>query len=236
MKLSEIKKIYRVHELDDQYLVYNKEFGSSIYSNYKYLCNLEKNGGKFKIVGSGIWFDEIKSLQNAINSYVDSLPFNCEFYNPQYRKGYFESAVVHEYLRERCFKYLNSYFGFEYYNYKPENIYGGFSNEINISFHGLDYYSDKISETVEINLEISDFKWISVKVKREASEIIKGIDQLLKPLLLTDGIQNVQQSDKFNLAEFTATMNIFDPNSMNKYSKEYKAKLKEKLQQMIEAL
>lgn len=236
MKLSEIKKIYRVHELDGQYLVYNKEFSSSIYSNYKYLCNLEKNGGKFKIVGSGIWFDEIESLQNAINCYVDSLPFNCEFYNPIYREGYFESAVVNDYLRKRGFKHSNHYFGFDYYVYKPENIYGGFSNEINISFHGLDYYSDKISETVEINLEISDFKWISVKVKREASEIIKGIDQLLKPLLLTDGIQNVQQSDKFNLTEFTATINNLDPNSFNKYSKEYKAELKEKLQQMIEAL
>lgn len=236
MKLEDLKKEFRVVTLDGKYYVYNKEFGSSDYSNYKYLCNLDKSGNKFKIVGTDQYYSNVEDLKTAIQNYVDSLPFNCEFYNPQYREGYFESAVVNDYLRKQGFKSDGNHWGgIEGFCLELKNIYGGKSNKIQITISGLDYINE-ISETVDISLWTSSYSWISQTVKRDAVEIIKAINSIVKPLLLTDGINNVNESDKYNVEKFTASINEFDLGSLTKYSKEYKHELKEKLQQILETL
>jgi type I restriction enzyme M protein len=108
-----------------------------------------------------------------------------------------------------------------------------------------DFFSKNISfeEIVANNYDLSVNTYVSVEDTSEVINIIelnkkikeittnsevlrKAIDSIVKPLLLTDGINNVNESDKYNVEKFTASINEFDLGSLTKYSKEYKHELK----------
>lgn len=230
MKLSDLKKEFRIHEFEGTYLVYDPNPGSSQRSVYKYLCSVTKIKSKFKINGTEELYDDIDDLKIGIINFIASLPYGSEYYCPMYRKGYFESAIVGDYLMDKGFKSSSCFNRFETWKHEMANVYGGKSNPVYLTFVGLDYFGE-ISEEVNISLELSDSSWISQKCKREVGEIIKTIDAILKPLFIGNSINNFNKSKEFNFENFLGdlkTAKMFEIET-----KEYKEQLKANLKELL---
>jgi hypothetical protein len=236
-ELNEHYKIYGKYDDEYPYLVYDKREGSSKRSVRKYLCCLKKKNNRFAIVGTEKYFSKIEDIKKAINNYVKSLEFDSEYYNPSYRKGYFEEMVIVDFLYERGFKSSHG-FGGNSMNFEltEKNIYGGNTDKISITIRGLNCMGDNIPEMVNIILWTGNYSWIEDSAIREPKEIIKKLNSILKPLFLTEGVRNVNHSENYSIEQFNATLNELDSTGFNKYTKEYKEELKSKLTTILEKL
>lgn len=196
--IKELKKYYTVFKHGkDTFLIHELKTGNSRMV-YKYLCTVTNNKGywtvpNFKSTG------KLDVLKNNIETYVDSLEYDSEYYYPRYREGVFEEHIIHDYLDSIGFKYGNNYSDFETYDLKQKNIYGK-ESDVSLTFSGLNAFN-KVSECVEISYSIAWGSWVSVKVKRNVEDIKKGIDSILKPLFLSDAATGIINDDKLESNE-----------------------------------
>ena len=196
--IKELKKHYGVFKNGkDTFLIHELKTGNSRMV-HKYLCTVTNNKGywtvpNFKSTG------KLDILKNNIETYVDSLEYDSEYYYPRYREGVFEEHIIHDYLSSIGFKYGTGYSDIETYELNQKNIYGK-ESDISLTFSGLDTFN-KISEYVEISYSIAFGSWVSVKVKRNVEDIKKGIDSILKPLFLSDAATGFINGDKLGTNE-----------------------------------
>lgn len=196
--IKELKKHYTVFkDGKDTFLIHELKTGNSRMV-HKYLCTVTNNKGywtvpNFKSTG------KLDVLKNNIETYVDSLEYDSEYYYPRYREGIFEEHIIHDYLDSIGFKYGKNYSDIETYDLKQKNIYGKESN-VSLTFSGLNSFN-KVSEYVEISYSIAWGSWVSVKVKRNVEDIKKGIDSILKPLFLSDAATGIINDDKLESNE-----------------------------------
>lgn len=196
--IKELKKHYKVFKHGkDTFLIHELKTGNSRMV-HKYLCTITNNKGywtapNFKSTG------KLDVLKNNIETYVDSLEYDSEYYYPRYREGIFEELIIHDYLSSIGFKYGTGYSDIETYELNQKNIYGK-DSDISLTFYGLDT-CNKISEYVEISYLIAFGSWVSVKVKRNVEDIKKGIDSILKPLFLSDAATGIINDDKLESNE-----------------------------------
>lgn len=186
-----------------KYMIHEKEPGNSRMV-HKYLCLINKKGGSFYVDGFKPT-TQIDVLESQIREYVKNLPYDSEYYFPLYREGMFEEFIILDYLYSLGFK-RGSYGMGRYFELKDKNIYGFKSSNFSISFSGLDTWDNSgkdkkgnitfnIPKTITIYLHTGSYSWIEVKVKRNVEDIKKGIDSLLKPLYLTDGVDNIKRAE-----------------------------------------
>jgi hypothetical protein len=93
------------------------------------------------------------------------------------------------------------------------------------------------SNKVNIVLHLNNWTYVSIETNRNAEEIVKGIDKLLKPLLVSEGVNLVTHSEK--LANVSDVMNITltqISQDGQMLSQEYKDTLKAKLLELAETL
>jgi len=226
-------KTYYIHHLTEQ--------GSRFCD--KFLCLIQKKGVNFYVEGfkpTG----KLDVLEQQINDKVKSYPYDSEYYYPNLRKGIFEELIIHDYLRSIGFKsnyYANSN---EAYELQDKNIYGYTSQDIQLSLWGLDpwtykalYHNDeRLPETVRIVLHTGWCSWIQIEVKREVEEIKKGIDSMLKPLLVSDSIYNINKAQELkNAGNVDYTIKALT-GSLQLASADYKNKLKEELTKVLATL
>lgn len=234
MTLAEIEKEYNVTKFEKYYSISSKEPIGRL-TPHKYLCGLIKNGSNFKIKNcpTNKTYSDINLLKLGIDKFISELKYDSEFYNIGFRKGVFEELVVHNYLKERGFK-SKKYSTDNSYILENKNIYGGTLEVISLTIDGLSPY--ELKDEIKIQLWLSDSSWMESKCNNNVDEIIENINSIIKPLLLTEGINFINNSDKFNFDSFDATVNQYIAKSMSIESLDYKAKLKEKLQLMIDKL
>lgn len=202
---------------------------------HKYLCMIGKKGGKFYVQGMEPTSD-IKILEENIQTYVSSLPYDSEYYNPLYKKGIFEERIIYDYMVSIGFKYEKD----DLFLLNNKNIYNYVSHDIALTLSGYSAWGTrssnfKLTKDVSISLWTGNYSWIEIKVPREVEAIKKGIDTLLKPLLLTDSVSCLTLSEKLkNVSNLDMTMNRLVGFSLQNIP--YRETLKNKLQEVIAKL
>lgn len=224
MTLQQIKDVFDLHSYGRRHDLYCKK-EPGVYLNQKYLCSIERNSfGQYSIIDQNDYHDDLDTLEKAVYDYVESLPYNSEFYNPSYRKGVFEQMVVSNYLRSLGHK--DGYIVLK-------NVYG-FDHKIHIRTNVDDYEAQTI--VVKILDHISYARWVEASCERNADEIIKTIDGLLKPYLLG----NIWA--QLNVVQIMSTQNVdvkeveVDELGFEKLRQNYKQQLIQELETMLDAL
>ena len=198
MTVKELKKEYDyVVKFNNQYLIHSKGGKRSV---YKYLATVNKSGGSMFVTGYKPT-TKIKKLKEQVEDYVSSLPYDSEYYSPMFRKGYREEIIVHDYLESIKFSHL----GDGIYKLNTPSIYGYQATNVTISFSNLSCFG-KIKDNIEIRLSTGNFSWVTAKCKREVDDIIKTVDSLLKPLLVTESVSNVKISDEMVMSDVNLTL------------------------------
>jgi hypothetical protein len=247
MTLKEIEEHFRIEkyrEGKNKFLVFSNIPGSCNRMVYKYLCLIQRHGQKFFVNGFEPTND-IDVLKSQIEQYVASLKYDSGYFNPHFIKGLTEELIIHDYLSEIGFenpRYSNG----DVYRPSGKNIYGYISNDITISFFGLDRFdgyrynkdnSDDPMKEVTISLSTGQFSWISVKTKREVESIKEGIDSLLKPLLVTESVNSFSMSEKLENA--TMDMDILLEkltDSLDGSTEDFKSTLKSRLLEIADKM
>jgi hypothetical protein len=245
MTLKQINNHYKLEnyrENKNQFLVFSNIPGSCNRMVYKYFCLITREGAKFFVEGFEPT-DKINVLKSQIEQYVASLKYDSGYFNPHFIPGLTEELIIYDYMHEIGFE-RPRYTTNDVYVPSNKNIYGYKSNDITISFNGLNKWenrfsglpkSDDLPKEVSINLWTGPYSWISVKTKREVDAIKEGIDSLLKPLLVTDSVNSFSMSEKLENA--TMDMDILLKklsDSLDTSTEDFKSTLKSRLLEIAE--
>lgn len=208
--------------------------------NYKYLCNIYKKGKSFFVKGykpTG----KYEVLKQQVEEYVKSLPYNSEYYYPDYRAGLFEELIIGDYLTSLGFVSEKGHYKSIYYILKQKTIYNSSGNKLALCISGLEppLNDEKLSETISIKLYLGDYSWVAATVKRNIDEIKKGIDNILKPYFVHSSVRDFQLTEKL---ENTDNIDILlhaigtKNKTLGITSIEYKQKLKESLLELADKI
>lgn len=231
-----IKVNFKLTKFQNRTLVFEANKGS--YLPHKFLCEIHRTrGGKFFFKDNEP-IDKIEVLEKQIRDHVESLPFNSEYYNPMLRPDLFVCLCVTEFLRKLGFKNENS----DFFTLEVKSIYGN-KNPFYLSIFGLEseYFAAKNGEweckllpEVKISLSTGEYSFLTVICNRDVDEIIKAINNLLKPLFLSETLEFLKLTDNVKL--FDGTSEIKEINSKGETSEDIRKKLKQQLLEMAEKL
>jgi hypothetical protein len=242
MRVKDLKDNYECFERNGFFHLYDPNRGSGMRNVYKYLCSVKKVGPtKFRLRGGKKTTSSFEELQKMIDKKLKSYKYDSEYYDPNYRRGVFEEFIIHDYLYELGFDSVGSSFGYETYVLKRPSIYGHQATKADLTFKGLKTLGayvgkEKYPTEVQISLSTGESSWISTTVKRNVEDIKKGIDNLLKPLMITEGFENIKDSEKMDsFGDFEVMFKKFSIAAGFK-TKDAKAEIKKRLLEMAEKL
>jgi hypothetical protein len=241
MTLKEINNHFRIEKYRDnknQYLVFSNTPGSCNRMVYKYFCLITRNGTKFFVEGFETT-NKIDVLKSQIEQYVTSLKYDSGYFNPHFTPGVTEELIIYDYMREIGFE-IPQYANGDVYVPSKKNIYGYTSNDITITFNGLDKWENRsgdLSKEVTINLWTGPYSWVFVKTKREVESIKEGIDSLLKPLLITESANSFSMSEKLENATMDVDILLKKlTHSLDQSTADFKSILKSRLLEIAEKI
>ena len=204
------------------YHLHSKDSTSGNRMPHKYLCSLEKiTKNKFFILNTNIKVTK-KNVIDKVNEYIKSLPYDCEYYHPMYRKGLFEEFFVYDYLEGLGFKKNMN----DLWIYKS-NIYFAQTIKLFINFTENEFKISYIS---------SELSWVENKSKRNCEDIKKCIDSILSPLLISESIENIQLHNKLNSNIDLGNLKLNQIVNNELLDRSLKEELKEKLQSILNTL
>jgi hypothetical protein len=228
MTLKEIKKHYRLEkyiEDGNRFLVYSKNPGTGMRMVFKYFCLITRVGTKFFVDGYKPT-SNIDVLKNQIEDYVLNLKYDSEYFNPHFIEGTTEELIIHDYMNKLGFK--SDMYSDDLYKLSNENVYGYITTNISVSFSGLKAFDRK--DRVAIYVWISGTSFIKTEIIKTIESIKEGIDSLLKPLLISDSINNFNTAEKMENDTMDIDILLSKINqSLDMSSQDYKSKLKERL-------
>jgi hypothetical protein len=232
--LKELGNYYKYYSMDNgktQNLSTLEPIG--LYTPHKFLCHITKvKNGVYK-VGDFEPTNNIDVLVENQKEYTKSLKYNSEFYNPNYRKGYFEEMVVHEYLTNLGFKVHDN----DTYSYNFKDAYGKDVELATITISGLSdlaFGCKELNDTVTVIVHLNENSWMSVKdVKRNADTILETIQGIIKPLFISTSFESLKIAEK--LENVAIVMNI-NSGFLNVETEPYKEKLIKQLEDMLKVL
>lgn len=204
MTLKELKEDYNVYKHDGHIQLWSKtEHGMRMCMKYIWHIKKSDKPGHYFVEGFKPT-SKLQELKNQIEQHVAGLSYDAEYFIPTYRPGLTEELIIHDYMDSIGL----SKNGFDSaYTLNKKNIYGYRSTDIQMTFWGLEagFGDSGNAEEVSINLWTSGWSWVSVKCKRNVEDIKKGIDSILKPLLITESVSLLDMSEKL---ETTGDVNL----------------------------
>lgn len=246
MTLKELRNNPRIEVTkfrnDGKWLVFSKT-EPGIRAVQKYLCSIGRHNGAYFFVDGmkprNLTRDIIQ-LEKDIKTYVASLPYDSEYYNPMYRKGIFEEHIIYDYMTSLGFKHADD----DLFVLDKKNIYNYVSHEIKMSLSGYSCWGRKWSseglgeptEDVKVILWTGDYSWTEVVVKRNVEDVKKAIDTTLKPLLVTDSVDNFTLAEKLLKSPEGIDITMNKMMGMGMKSESYREELKGKLKKVLAEL
>ena len=238
MTVKEIKQEYEVLKRDGRIQIHAKEPNekTGMYSRLPYLCTIIKKGASFRVDSPNTKFTtKLSKLKEQIEEHVNSLNYPSGLYDPTYRKGFFEEMVIRDYLDSLGFKSTDYIDDTLYFKYNKKSVYGYNTTNIEIRLSGLDMFSFEKSESINIRLFTSECGWMSIKSAKDVDSIKATIDSLLKPLFLSEGVNNINTSEEMEFYEGVDIIKTITKD-LNISSESYKKELKEKLLEIVDKL
>jgi hypothetical protein len=203
MTVKELKEEFdNVIKFDNKYHIYI-EGGKR--SPYKFLASVNKKDKSFYVDGFKPT-TKLDTLKLQIKQFEESLPYDSEYYNPMFRPGVTEELIILDYLDSIGFSFEDSGRNITYFKYNKKSIYNHVLTNIKLSIIDLDTFNE-IKENVKINLHLGDGSWISSTCKRTVEDMIKSIDGILKPLLVTEAVSHIQTYDKMKNSDIDIVIN-----------------------------
>lgn len=248
MTLEQIKEHYNVvtHDRGKTLLLEDKH-EKGRYSVGKFIVALERvKTGVYKVKASRACGESISTarwsvLKQLIDDHVSRYDFDSEFYNPNYREGYFDEIAVHDYLTEHLeFKHVDTQWGIIGYEKNFPGAYEtpGFSMLLNISgldIDGTGFLEKKKTNEATIAYMPKGSSWVEVKCKRDAREICLTIDGLLRPILLMGAFTQLSYIDRLSNHDISPI--LCKPNGiLNTTTEPIKKKLIEQLEETLKTL
>lgn len=228
MTIKELKKDFHIHKDNGKY-IFMKEGGKR--SAYKYVATVIKKGRSMYVEGYEPT-TKVDVLKEQIKDFVSSLKYDSEYYNPMFSDGLKEKLIVHDYLDDIGFvSSSNCRHGLSYCLKRP-SIYGYQTTSAILYISGLDVFN--LADEVNIQLATGDYSWISANCKRNEDDIIKTIDSLLKPLMLTEANANINTAKDMKYESVDIMLNKL--NGLNIEKKDMKSYLKDELQKIVDTL
>lgn len=96
--LANLDGRYKVIPVYDGYNLYDTTRKSQMMHGGAFVANIQINPKNGNYYWRDMVFTDVNVMSKAIDEYVDTLPFNCEFYDPTYRKNIFVELCCGEYL------------------------------------------------------------------------------------------------------------------------------------------
>jgi hypothetical protein len=229
------KRNLKLTKFQNRTLVFEVSKGS--YLVHKFLCEIHKDKNHFFVEGNEPT-NKIEVLEKQIRDHVEALPFNSEYYNPMLRPDLFVSLCVSEFLRKLGFK--NEDVGL--FILEVKSIYGN-RNSFHLSIFGLetdDFKAEngewecKLAQEVKISLAVGGYSFLTVTCERNVYEITKALNNLLKPLFISETLEFLKLTD--NVKSFDGTSVISEINSKGEKTEDIRKRLKEQLLEMAEKL
>jgi hypothetical protein len=228
MTIKDLKKHFNIgtEKFNGGYMLFALETGNSRMV-HKYLCMVYKNEKSFYVEGykpTG----KIEKLKEQVKDYVSKLPYDSEYYMPRWRPELFVEFIILDYIWSLGFQRLDG----NCFKLASKNIYGYVSNPIIIWISGL----QEMREDVEVCLGTGRFSWVSSTCKREPEAIKQALTNILKPLMTTDSVINLQNAEKLGtVSDIDLSINKITGN-LNKVSVDYKQELKKRLLEIAESI
>jgi len=212
----------------DVYLLYDLDKNGNL-TSFKYVGEVFSDGKSFAVKGFPAAKTVTELMENLV-SYAAALPFDIEYYNPSYRKGYFEEAIIHRWMKDLGFESQG-----ENFNLSIKNAMSA-PTIISISIVGLDGF-EKLQEVCQVNLWIADYSWVTFECKRNAEELIATLSYAIN---LSGGIIAGNVLDILKKIEIAvAQIDIQKNTMMNNFSvitENYKNPTIEILEKLLENL
>lgn len=221
MTLKELKKHFRVYKWEDYYLLHSlTETGGRM--NHKYIGKVFKKGNSFFVEGYRPT-QFLHKLKLQLIDYKNSLPYDLEYYYPLYQEKSVLEMFIYDLLSKNNFKrqgYSDSF------KLDRGSIYGYNATNIEITF--------SIDEEVSINLWREQGSWINVKCSSDFTSIERAFESLLKPLLLSEGVENIKGAEKMKESKVNIVLKELQGLDVN--SQSINTVLKDKLLSLVQTL
>lgn len=223
LRLKDIKEKYEVYRWNEYYTLHRKEYQPGDTSVHPYLCKFIFKKDK-AILDNSVVCRNIEQFQNEVDSFISSLPYNSDNYNPKYRPGYFEELSFYD-----TFKDMKSGDGYNEDHYIE--ITNGFNN---VKLSSYPNY-DPEKKTVYINLEDFKFRYIN-DVDLEGA--IKFAKEHIYICALTSVLSSYDILKKIGPVEILneTKINTVNLRSLDINSVDFKNHLIELAQKMIDGL
>jgi hypothetical protein len=232
MTIKEIKNHYEIYRRDGSFRIHSKTEGGRMVR--KFLCVAHKKGNSFYVDGFKPT-TKIERFIEQVNEKIVQYKYDSEYYYPDYVEGVAETIFIHDYMTKLGFRIARygEGGGDDSYIFDRKNVFGGQTTDIHLSFLGLSRLGEK-SKMITICLSTGCFSYTSLTVGNNFDDLKDGIDSILKPLLLTEGIRNVDLVKDLEIKNANFINNI--SNNLNIYSEDYRNQLKDELLKIIELL
>lgn len=205
IRVKDIASYFKIDKYDKGKMImlyHPTEHGS--YFPAKYVGHLYKEKeGTYRVPDGKPTSNKVQLLMDIEDYQKRTFKFNSEFYNPNFRPGYFVEIVVHDWLCNNGFKSDGQYDDTMFYVLRRENVFGLKRSRVRLSIYDLntfthEYKKKELPTKVKINLSTSseDDSWISTDCDRTPEEIIDTIQSMLKPLYMGNSSADLIEADK----------------------------------------
>lgn len=232
MTIKEIKNHFYVNKRDGSFRIHSKTQGGRMV--HKFLCVAYKKGHSFYVDGYKPT-TKIEKFVKQVNEKVLTYKYDSEYYYPDYVEGVVENLFIHDYVTKLGFRIprYNEGGGDNTYIFDRKNIYGGQTTRIHIYFFGQSRLGEK-SKTINICISTASYAYTSLEVDNNFDDLKNGIDSILKPLLISEGIKNIELVKDLEVTNLNFVSNLIV--DLEIYSNDYKKNLKNELLKLIEIL
>jgi len=221
MTLKELKKHFRVYKWEDYFLLHSlTESGGRM--NHKYLGKIYKKNDSF-FVQDYRPTTVLHKLKLQLLEYKNSLPYDLEYYYPLYREQSVIEMFIYDLLTKHNFKrqgYSDSF------KLDRGSIYDYNATSVEITF--------SVDKGVSFNFWTGQYSWVNTRCSLDFSDVEKTFESLLKPLLLSEGVQNIKSADTMKTSKVDIVLNELKGLDVN--SQNINATLKNKLLTLAQTL
>lgn len=206
--LSALETRYSTIKWKNGYNLYDDNRKAKYQNGGAFVAHIEIDNGKYLYQGQK--YNNVEDLTNAIESYIATLPFNPELYDPIYKKSYFMMLCCKDYLYQLGFTKVKDYsVDIETYEYKNP-LLNNTLFKLQIAFDGNGQTTGKVYQN------INDFKWIEISFKDLESAIGAINSMITQNVFITASesvrvlstINNMRISESINMVEVDSSLNI----------------------------
>lgn len=172
--ITALEDRYNIIRWEGDYLLYDRNREARYSNNGAFVAKIQLNNGKY--VFNNQVYTEAEKLIEAIDTYVETLPFNSEFYDPIYRKHVKIQLCCREYLEKLGYTHSNELI-------INGDIYDYIDPLTSKPLFSIEICMDEDSTSGRVVKHISTARWSEIEFS-DLDSAIAAINSMLAPYLM----------------------------------------------------